>query len=127
MNTAPGTSFTTLHFLMHRPNKLKRCITLGWKGFPGTNTLAYWPISKIQRKKYLWIQPQGPHLQPFIFFMHQPNKLKCCIRLGWKGFQGTNTLAYSPISKIQRKKYLWIQPQGPHSQPFIFSCIVPIS
>ncbi len=29
---------------MDGPNNLEIYITLGWKGLPGTNTLAYWPL-----------------------------------------------------------------------------------
>jgi hypothetical protein len=31
-------------------NKLECYITQGLKGMPGTITLAYWPIHKLQRK-----------------------------------------------------------------------------
>jgi len=31
-------------------NELEFYITLGWKGLPQTNTLAFWPISKLRRK-----------------------------------------------------------------------------
>jgi hypothetical protein len=45
--------FTTLHFLcdlMCRPNKLEFYITLGWKGLPIINTVAYWALSKVMKK-----------------------------------------------------------------------------
>ncbi len=29
------------------PNKLESHITLGWNGYPGTNTIAYWAHSKV--------------------------------------------------------------------------------
>jgi hypothetical protein len=40
----PGSVFTTLHFLcnLRMGKKLKCFITLGWKGFQGTNTLDHW-------------------------------------------------------------------------------------
>ncbi len=43
-NLAPGTAFTTLHFLFNSrigPNKLKHKATLSLKGLQVTNTLAY--------------------------------------------------------------------------------------
>ncbi len=46
-----GTVFTTLPFSMtYRPNKLECYITQGWKGFPGTNTLAHWTYSQVTKK-----------------------------------------------------------------------------
>jgi hypothetical protein len=40
------------HFILfvNNPNKPHRYITLGLKGLPGTNTLAYWAIHKLRRK-----------------------------------------------------------------------------
>jgi hypothetical protein len=35
---------------MNGPNKLECYITLSWKGFPGTNSLAYWANRELQRK-----------------------------------------------------------------------------
>ena len=32
-------------------NEQQCYITLGWKGLSGTNTLAYWDINKLQRKR----------------------------------------------------------------------------
>jgi hypothetical protein len=45
--------FTTLHFLSNlrnRPNKLDCFNTLGWKGFPGANTLGYWVHLYVKKK-----------------------------------------------------------------------------
>jgi hypothetical protein len=36
--------------LMNGPNKLDHYITLGWKGLPGTITLAYWIHSILESK-----------------------------------------------------------------------------
>jgi len=39
------------HFkLTNGPNKLEYCITQGWKGLPGANTLAYWAHSRVMKK-----------------------------------------------------------------------------
>ncbi len=64
MDTAPETTFTTLDFLMHQPNKLKCCITSGWKDFPGTNTLAYSPIgiSVSYEEKYIYGYSPRDHI-----------------------------------------------------------------
>jgi hypothetical protein len=46
---SPVTVFTTFPFyskLMNGSNKLECYIPLGWKGLPGTNTLAYW-VNKL--------------------------------------------------------------------------------
>jgi hypothetical protein len=70
---------------------------LGWKE---ANILAYYKKYGLGREKVLleWdlkvqlssnlslkIWPQGPN---------GPNKLECCITLGWKGLPVTCTLAY---------------------------------
>ncbi len=34
---------------MHGPDKLQFYITLSWRGFPGTNTLAYWSHSWVKK------------------------------------------------------------------------------
>jgi len=35
---------------MNGPNKLECYITLGWKGLPGANTLAYWTLTLVTKK-----------------------------------------------------------------------------
>jgi len=37
--------------LTNEPNKLELYIALGWKGFSGSNTLAYWVNPKVTKKK----------------------------------------------------------------------------
>jgi hypothetical protein len=52
---------------MYGPNKLEHLTTLGWESFTLTNTLAYWPIPKLQRK---WsVVNTGHYSQYFIFFI----------------------------------------------------------
>jgi hypothetical protein len=48
---APGTVFSTLHFLRSlQMGPITKCyITLGSKGLPGTNALADWPMCKLRR------------------------------------------------------------------------------
>jgi hypothetical protein len=41
-------SFSSKH--TNKPNKLECCITLGCKGYPETNTIAYWAHSKVTKK-----------------------------------------------------------------------------
>jgi hypothetical protein len=38
-------------WLTNGPNKLHCCITQGWKGLPGPNTLAYWVHSWVTKEK----------------------------------------------------------------------------
>ncbi len=80
-NTASGACIINLitAVIYGFPKQLE-CLSLntrlGWKGLPGTNTLAYY----------------GFH-----------NKLECLsldARLGWKGLPGTNTLAYYGNRKL---------------------------
>jgi hypothetical protein len=46
-----------------------------------------------------------PYSKCFIFFLtfNWPNKLECCITLGWKGLPGTNTLAYCALLQVTNK------------------------
>ncbi len=58
---------------MNGPNKLGWYITLGWKGFPGTNTLAYWAHSQVVKKmkcckcypRNVKISPTANAIKPF--------------------------------------------------------------
>ncbi len=125
---------------MNGPNELEHFIAQGTKGFPETNTLAYWAHHKLQRRwslvnktlwanlttlyfLVLWIRPQMPHLQYLIFF------------ITYKWFHWPCVLHYIRLKRLARDKYssllgaivsynenkvLWIKPYGPIWQHFIF-------
>ncbi len=51
INTVPETIFTPIYFLLkltNETNKLECYITLGWKGLPWKNNLAYWTINTLR-------------------------------------------------------------------------------
>jgi hypothetical protein len=76
--------------------------SLGWKGFPGINTLAYWDIHKLL-DQWSVVNMVLEHNVDNYFTLNSrivPNKLECFIALGWKGLPGTNTLAYWAIHKL---------------------------
>jgi hypothetical protein len=68
---------------MSVPNKLERYITLGWKGFPGTNTLNILdPFVSNEENKVLLIWPLVNYIEkcfnqklPLYFVVPTPNKL----------------------------------------------------
>jgi hypothetical protein len=47
VNTTPTALFKTLHFLCNSQIGLECYISVGWKGFPGTNTLSYSAKKKV--------------------------------------------------------------------------------
>jgi hypothetical protein len=54
---------------MNGPNKVKCYITLGWKGLPETNALAYFAqFLSYKDNGGLWIQPPELYSQHFILF-----------------------------------------------------------
>jgi hypothetical protein len=81
-------------------------VTLGWKSLPGTNTLAYYENSKIVDKRSFKKLSPGACIIKLITaviygFRNKLQFLSLNTRLSWKGFPGTNTLAYNRNSKLQ--------------------------
>ncbi len=82
---------------MNGHNKRDCYISLGWKGFPLTNTLANWEHSQVTKKMKCCEYGPWYHIHNTSFslsLMNGPKRLECYITLGWKGLQGRNTRSY---------------------------------
>jgi hypothetical protein len=84
---------------------------LGWKGLKGTNALAYFSSLLVTKKKFNIETSTLYHPTPVEPFYGTPRKGKLLslpknIRLGWKGSNGTNALAY--FSSLLVSKNLFI-------------------
>ncbi len=91
-NCIQNTSFSSE--ITNGTNKLECYIKLGWKGLAVANTLTYQAC--LMNMKCCEYKPSNCiHNTSFSSVLtNGPNKLKCYIKLGWKGLPVTNTLTY---------------------------------
>jgi hypothetical protein len=91
-----GTVLTT-NFILYLPNKLSVTMTLGYKGFSGTNILKM-KCCKYSRRNMLTTNS-------LTYVQINPISLSVTMTLGYKGLRGTNILKMK-CCKYSRKNML---------------------
>jgi hypothetical protein len=92
----------------------------GFKCVPATNTLAYWPIASVTKKKVFVRMPPGFNIN--LFFITDSPSTPVSVRhfhsnamfasktgdhlSGFKCVPVTNTLSYWPVASVTMKKVL---------------------